>query len=140
MTDQDLIAFLRERFDEEEAAAKLVPRPYRLYINSEGVMAEPAVNGWPEGDGEYQKDADGNDVLPNQRNPYALLYDPDKTLREIAAKRKLLDRFRRAVTLRSHSGGKKVGDKYYAALGPVLEVLAAAYSDHPGYRSNWIED
>jgi hypothetical protein len=136
MTDLDLIRFLYERFDEEEAAAKLVPRPYRLYIYDDGVMAEPEeYDAFDDQAGQYKQDADGDDVLPNRHCGYALLYDPDKTLREVAAKRKIVDRFRRSTLLRSHPGGKKVGDKYYFVLRSTLAVIAAVYAEHPDYRA-----
>jgi hypothetical protein len=141
MTDLDLIAFLSERFDEEEAAAKLVPRPYRLYIYDDGVMAEPEeYDAFDDRAGQYKQDADGEDVLANRHCGYSLLYDPDKTLREIAAKRKLLDRFRRATMLRSRSDEDEVAEKYYSVLGSGLEVIAAVYSGHPDYRIRWFEE
>lgn len=140
MADQDLIAFLYARYDEETTAAKLVPRPYRLYIYPDGVMAEPEEYDASSGRPGYKTDADGNDVLPNGREGALLVYDADKALREIAAKRKIVDRFRRTVLLRSHSGGEKVANKYYSVLASSLEVLAVVYHDHPDYRSKWFED
>lgn len=141
MTDLDLIKFLYERFDEETAAAKLVPRPYRLYIYDDGVMAEPEeYDAFEDQAGQYKQDADGSDVLPNRHCGYSLLFDPDKELREVAAKRKIVDRFRRANLLRAHTSGKKVGDKYYPVLRSTLEVMAAVYSEHPDYRTEWFAD
>jgi hypothetical protein len=131
MSDVDLIKFLYARLDEEETAAKLVQRPYRLYIDDEGVMAEPA---------KYKQGAEGSDILRNQNDAWMLLYDPDKVLQEIAVKRKFVDRFRRSALLRSRSGGEQVGEKWYSVMAKNLVDLAAVYKDHPDYRPKWIED
>jgi hypothetical protein len=140
MTAQDLIAFLTERYNEEEAALKLVHRPYRLYIYDDGVMAEPEeYDVFDERQGEYKQDADGNDILRNRHNSYALLFDPDKALREIQVKRKLLGRFRRAALLNSKSHDE-VSEKWYSVMAPNMVDLAAVYSDHPDHRSKWFED
>lgn len=118
MTDLDLIAFLRERFDEEEDAARAAMAEWTEDVTGEFINNEFSEGVWR----------------------FLALHDPDQMLRQIAAKRKLLDRFRRATELRSHSGGRKVADKHYPVLGSSLEVLAAVYSDHPDYRAKWLED
>ncbi|MCD0446379.1 DUF6221 family protein [Glycomyces sp. A-F 0318] len=139
MTDLDLIAFLRDRLDEDEKLATeaadegvgvILGRIWAAALDAKEMMQEP--------DGTEERYLDQQRQQISQAQKMLALGEPRRALRDIDAKRKLLDRFRRAVILRSHPGGKKVGNKHHAALGPVLEVLATVYSDHPDYREKWL--
>jgi hypothetical protein len=67
----------------------------------------------------------------------AVLVSPDRVLREVAAKRELLDRY--ASAERSSAGTlSNDSDLYYAeALEEAARILAAVYSDHPDFDPNW---
>lgn len=134
----DLLAFVKERLDEAEEAIKVVRRPYRLYIYDDGTISEPEEYEFPDDRaGEYKQDTDGDDILRNRHQGYALLYDPDQALRDIAAKRSIIERH-------------PVGDLDYCtncwahaqvlsveAPCPTLRHLAAPYSDHQDFRDEW---
>ncbi len=124
----DLVTFLRERLDEDEAVAR------------ESERAHPSPWRW------------GNTAL-GQRTPYALhdartgwvlgcspggvpsiipadhiaRHDPARVLREVAAKRSVLDMFLRADAL----------DPETQVWLEVVRHLAAVYADHPDYDKEW---
>jgi hypothetical protein len=143
MTEQQtLVEFLNACLDEEEEAVKLVRQPYRLYIDGEGVIAEPLIieSPWDDRQGEYEQWSDGEDRLPNRHTYWTLLYDPARVLREVAAKRALLS-IHHARNSWGHCmgcGTDSSGSLFMAIDDcPVLRQLTAVYSDHPDYREEW---
>lgn len=90
-----ILEFLLARLDEREAALKRVPRPYRLYVCDDGHLSEPlSVDPWddpPAPGARYQRGANGEDRLPNHHNTWERVFDPDRELRDVAAKRARLD-------------------------------------------------
>ncbi len=121
----DLVAFLRARLDEdEEVAFGGAPSPWRH--------------------GEWAGDFDGpREVLDRHGDVTARTYyggthghvmrfDPTRILREVEAKRRLID-------LEMHSGDPAwcyschdVSDKC-----PTLRLLALPYASHPDYDEGW---
>jgi hypothetical protein len=140
MSDVELMEFLYARLlEDEDIARAAMTDPWRddggcvssahYQITDYGAYTQ--ANGEPEAWEERQQRADSAHIAR---------HDPARVLREVAAKRKLVDRFRRATALRSHTGGEDVAEKYYPVLGSSLEVLAAVYSDHPDYRAHWLQE
>jgi hypothetical protein len=123
----DLVTFLRARIAEDEAAVQVV-----LGVNvMAGIKHGKPVPRWvpsPKGDAGVW-DTDG---IPRVKFAWArerdhiVRHDPARVLREIEAKRRIVDRY---AWLREH------GDAGDAAW--VLPLLAAAYADHPDYRPEW---
>lgn len=150
-----LVEFLRARLAKEEQAAKLVRQPYRLYISDEGRLAEPLTND----EGDYVQWADGDDRMPNHINNWELVYDRARVLREVEAKRRIVDTYAAQLAERErlrvlHDAEVAKGDELAPAvaqmagtviglnawinpLGWALRVLASAYADHPDYRPEW---
>lgn len=130
MTALSIVDFLRERVQEDEDAAKAVRTPYRLYVYDDGQVREPEIEDSADSEryGTYRRDAYGDDVPQNRHCGYTLLYDPDKALREVAAKRAIIEALADVV--------ENGGDGEYR-LEQVFKMLATVYRDHPDWREEW---
>lgn len=127
----ELVEFLRARLAEDERAARAAtPGPWiaHKYIDYDcdfeatigtgaGVHEQTNIVGHGYEGGGVQK-------LDDAR--FIARHDPARVLREVEAKRRLVDRY---AWLREH------GDTGGAAW--VLPLLAAAYADHPDFRPEW---
>lgn len=102
--DDGLVDFLRARFDEDEAPARAADAGLGNVLNQV----------------EYSDSAAEADERHIAR------HDPARVLREVEAKRRVVDRY---SWLREHGD---TGDMAW-----VLPLLAAAYADHPDYRPEW---
>lgn len=145
-----LIEFLEERLREDEATARAAAN------DAEGVAPGelgPWVVGADTGDHlnpttvfrpsswsghivhacntEYA----GHEAIPVAR--HIAWNSPARVLREVAAKRELLDRY--ATSERSAAGTlANDSDVYYAeALEEAVRILAEVYSDHMDFREEW---
>jgi len=132
-----IVEFLEARFNEDEEALKLVRQPYRLYIDSEGVISEPLTieSPWDDRQGEYEQWSDGEDRLPNRHTYWTLLYDAARALREVAAKRRVLARH--CADTPPYVEYCRECENTRLDQCPELWDLAAPYSDHPDYREEW---
>ncbi|MDQ0758659.1 DUF6221 family protein [Streptomyces canus] len=132
----DLVQFLRDQLDEEQRVAEAAPRgPWAVtdagsivdadggrVVSSVGGALDGRVSRWPEGP-----------VVA-----HVLAHDPARVLREIDAKRKLLDEFEQADRYSRTTWGQSNADQSRArTLGKVLRLLALPYADRPGYREEW---
>jgi hypothetical protein len=129
--------FIGQRLDEDEATARAAmehsegrwdwsmhnPRPYRTFLADErGSVVLPAQN---------------DDVFPSAGvAAHIARHDPARVLREVEAKRAILD-------LTKDPDGPD-GENLNWAYGihaeahqTVLRHLAAVYADHPDYRQEW---
>ncbi|WP_406735364.1 DUF6221 family protein [Streptomyces sp. NBC_01108] len=109
----DLVQFLRDRLNEDEAVARRVKSSWRqigetgVIVASDGDRAEECANGNWTGIAEH-----------------IVRHDPARVLREVEAKRQLLD---------GHTP-----DYHWCPMGDnVLKVLALPHADHPDYRDEW---
>lgn len=89
----DLIAFLNARLDEDEAEAKAAANALNRHIECDPDNAAHIAR-----------------------------HDPARVLREVAAKRAIVERYAKAP---DWAGGEDV------------RLLAAVWSDHPDYRQEW---
>jgi hypothetical protein len=140
--------FITARLDEDEEALKLVQQPYRLYIDSDGVISEPLTveSPWDDRQGEYEQ-IDGEDRLPNRHTYWTLLYDPARVLRETAAKRRVLARHHPSDEYESplcmacqwdvDCDSPRHDLDAEDAPCPDLLYLASIWSDHPDYDPKW---
>jgi hypothetical protein len=116
----DLIAFIQARLDEDEQVARRVEAAWRCIagtgeiVASDGTHAEVCAEAHWEGVGEH-----------------IARHDPARVLREVEAKRKLLAYL---VSLED-----KATDNNWWNLDTCepFQLLAATWSDHPGYRAEW---
>lgn len=66
--------------------------------------------------------------------PHVAEHDPARVLREIEAKRRIIDQHERYAAERRRMMG---GWDPQSDDSPILAALAAVYSDRPGYREEW---
>lgn len=119
---EDIVKFVRARLDDDEAAARAAARPGggAWARTSSGVYVADsnspvAVGPW---DGELVDEG-----------PHIARHDPARVLREVEAKREILE-----------MAWHRLGDDDHGADPASLalpEFLALAYSDHPDYREQW---
>jgi hypothetical protein len=122
----DLVEFLRARLDEDEAVARAAaPPPWNAFIGS-------VTSGAPPNDEEFcdlipPGESKGDDASA----AHIARHDPARVLREVEAKRQIVERCERE--LRDY-----VGTGAQAALPYLLlRALARPYADHPDYDSAW---
>ncbi len=142
----DLVQFLRDRLDDEERTARAATAgPWREHDTHLGQYGYAATVLSGEGN-----DTDLRAWLPSMsqepwdeaRNVWAdaahiAAHDPARVLRNVEAKRSLLDRYEELVSVgkaQGHVLGGDVGEEY---LHVVLPTLALTYADHPGFREEW---
>lgn len=130
----DLVAFLRARLDEDEAAA-VAPETWTAFEENEST-------------GTRRVDVDHSfervvACTRAWRGVHIARHDPARVLREVEAKRQIVD-LHRPVQRRStgSSGGAiedcQVCDHFPAQYPcPTLRLLALPYADHPDYREGW---
>jgi hypothetical protein len=133
MADMDLTEFLAARLDEDEAAAKACQSPSPW---------SPGT-GLP-GDSWIVTDDTGEPVVYDEGTPtveearHIARHDPARVLREVEAKRKILDRWAKSAAdprdIRLVAHADLEGN---LALLWVVRQLAAVYSDHPDYDPAW---
>jgi hypothetical protein len=116
---QTLVQFLHAQLDEDERIAREAP-PGPWYIGGAVDPTKPCqVNTFPD----LRLVADGLNWLVAE---HIAAHNPARVLREIDAKRRIVDRYE---WLREH------GDTGGTAW--VLPLLALPYADRPGYREEW---
>ena len=116
----DLVAFLRARLDEDEAAAKTGSQPE---WKSDGPYL-----GWVTGGiaAQFKWSTDA---------AHAARHDPARVLREVAAKRAILAEYLRLAGIEPDDYPEDPAA--VAASERDVRILAAVWSDHPDYRREW---
>lgn len=130
MTD-DLVAFLRDRLDEDERIARRPGDSFRQ-IGETGVIVAT------EGDrAEECASANWAGVAD-----HIVRHDPARVLREVEGKRGVIALYDRAVVDSKSSDFLVRGPApmVITVLTPVLAHLAQAYSAHSDYRPEWKPD
>lgn len=111
MSDLTIEQFITARLDEDEAIAKVIPHGEWRNVIELGA------------DLVLDSDNDMVTVTDDLRvNPHIARYDPARVLREIAAKRKALDRYLYDDDV---------------VMWPVVCAIASVWSDHPDYQQEW---
>ncbi|MFK8844659.1 DUF6221 family protein [Streptomyces sp. Ac-502] len=131
----DLVQFLRDRLDEDEAPARAA-----LGVNVLASMkrGKPAPRWVPSPDGEAGIwDTNGiprvKFVWARERD-HIIRHDPARVLAEVEAKRQAVDHYEQVRTL------TKDHEAYILAESAVLrqiQYMALPYADHPDYRQEW---
>lgn len=129
----DLVAFLKARLDEDEAGVRALTVPHDWHTapgDDPEWTDEELVCMWPpEFHTPYEQDKHWRGVtIPGPDvAAHVARHDPARVLREVAAKRRIVDRY---AWLREHGD---TGDATW-----VLPLIAAVYADHPDYRPEWL--
>lgn len=121
----DIVAFVRARLDEEEAAAKGPPGWKPEHWTAVNYAARPSGR-------NYRVDAEPRcvaDQVAREDAEFIAAHDPARVLREVAAKRKILAECDEWMMQHAPSGAHRI-----------LRAVAAVYSDHPDYDPNLIEE
>ena len=126
----DLAAFISARLDEDEAAHRHAGQgriAWLTYNREDGQLSHTTVAA-DHHDGEWC--ADGK-LLPEPAS-VLIVYDQQRALREITAKRAMVD---------AATNVPDDDDPYYGGYDTAMEFalrhLAAVWSDHPGYQQEW---
>ncbi|HEY6274914.1 MAG TPA: DUF6221 family protein [Streptosporangiaceae bacterium] len=133
----DLVAFLRARLDEEEAAAR---QAHTLFIRFEEkpgdwtrLMCDPIM-------GPFGGQSPTRDIVTGLY--VGKMSDPARVLREVEAKRAILDLIPTVIGDEWRLDGefrirpRDEGDEPFTGT-LILRVLAAVYRDHPDYDPAW---
>jgi hypothetical protein len=125
----EIVQFLRERYDEEAALAEVAsPGPWHADPESDEVLACDGITV-----------ADGFALSGRQlraTTEHIARCNPARVLAEIEAKRRIVGLM--ASMLDAAEGDFEV-DHYggLSAAEDTLELLALPYADHPDYREEW---
>lgn len=148
MTDIDgLVVFLRARLDEDDAAARAaVDGPWWVEDGLDGEWGS-------ERDAEVVSSQGRLAVLPHDKNgalnsDYIARHDPGRALREIEAKRRILDLHPHCTWKdRPSDRGVLYCDTCHVEDGVIspdggrpcltLRLLALPHAGHPGYLEKW---
>ncbi|RPK76550.1 hypothetical protein EES45_23005 [Streptomyces sp. ADI97-07] len=132
--DDDLVQFLRDRLDEDAAAAQSA-------ASQEGggtwevlrlpPMDTPSVCGRPQ-PGEYALPVIV-DLDDHERAAHIARHDPARVLAEVDTKRLLMYQFENRGNSVRGSGQSSTGGVWDS----LLRMLALPYSGHPDYRDEW---
>jgi hypothetical protein len=126
----DLVTFLRSRLEEEEQLARAAsPAPWSATAEHDEVLAA---------DGETVADGFALSSSKQLRATvdHIVRHDPARVLREVEAKRRILDDLERFI-----AGGRDLPTDERAAgkatASGIVRLLALPYADHPAYRAEW---
>ena len=128
-----MVAFLYARLDEDEEAAR---NAGGLKWHT-GCVCEDDCPGYPacervEGDDITIYSEGGHDA---DQATHIARHDPDRVLREVEAKRAILDQL--ATDLSYHPPVPPGHQRAWAIASLTVEKMAAVYSDHPDCRPEW---
>jgi hypothetical protein len=141
-SDEGIAAFLAARLDEDEATAKAAPgNDWRADKDGCCVLSES------DAVAETSCQAPS---WPDERRPaveHIARHDPARTLREVAAKREILEWHYRSLPPMDAPEGLEIcigeegdGDTWEMATPwpcPQIRALAAIWSDNPDYQPEW---
>jgi len=128
----DLIAFIRARLDEDDAAARELagwPHWHHTHaVTAHGPIILIAA-------GEDDEEDDEIDVASVERDlpeaaEHIARHDPARVLREVEAKRNVL-----SIIGSSRNQYDGIDD---GVADELLKAIASAWSDHPDYRAKWV--
>jgi hypothetical protein len=127
----DLVQFLRDRLDEDEAVIQ-APESWTEFDESQ------------QGTRRVDVDHSIERVVACTRawrGVHIARHDPTRVLREIEAKRQVVRALESAeVALRNTEPGREPHELVTGAansLRAAVRMLAAVHADHPGYRPEW---
>lgn len=132
MTDNErMIAFVRARFDEQEARIRDAGRlAWATFRNPDGSMrytSAVAANGdvWI---------CDGHAVEPDS---VQVVFEPEKELADVAAKRVIVDLYAEVADYDTENPEPEFACGRAVGLGEAVRLIAAAWKDHRDYDDAW---
>jgi len=154
----DIVAFVSARLDEDQAdalaAQKADPTPWTAQVSTDGPW--PTDHDMRSGAGLVVSasdvglwDCEGSNTLcmAGPTSQHIARHDPARVLREVAAKRTLMDYAFALMAAANREYGECFHDKVQVAAGlcpesnpdedEILHMLASIYAEHPGYDPAW---
>ncbi|MEV7140741.1 DUF6221 family protein [Streptomyces tauricus] len=120
----DLVRWLGMQLDEDERIARAAtPGPW--HAQDGGVISDDDDQ-WPVASAESRRD--------RADRVHVATWDPARVLREIEAKRSIIEQHERYAAERRRMMG---GWDPQSDDSPILAALAAVYADRPGYLESW---
>ncbi|MFE6829236.1 DUF6221 family protein [Streptomyces sp. NPDC057717] len=117
----DLVQWLGEQLDEDERIARAAHEPNWSTDGRRGIHYG-VEDGWMA------------DALTTGDADHIACHDPARVLREIEAKRRIIEGHKRYAAERRRMMG---GWDPQSNDSPILAALASVYADRPGYREEW---
>ncbi|MFE9850313.1 DUF6221 family protein [Streptomyces sp. NPDC005576] len=143
MTD-DLVQFLRDRLDEDEAVARGVTVPLDWHQgpgddDPEWTSDEMVCMWPPEFHTPYEQDKHwrGLTADPAGLAAHIARHDPARILREVEAKRQMIETFESRYKAAKASNTSTTLGLEWVVRADVLRLLALPYADHPDYQQEW---
>jgi hypothetical protein len=138
----NIVEFLKARMGEDEAVARAASAgPWTMRHGSDGTTEIMSSEPLPDLPGHFQTvtDDEGGAIPPFDGDAAHIAhFDPARTLREVAAKRAILDYCEKSRWARKQTGE---GDAYHVgetdAYETVVHQLAAVYAGHPEFDPSW---
>lgn len=133
MTAEDLLAFLRERLDDDENTAR-----YAIQAGGDGQWTEPASGVVDLSQGP-DAGLEGLLAIDDHRiSRHIVHYNPARVLAEVASKRAIIDELWAELRYASDPVTVESCDEDSAVLAQrALLLLALPYATHPGYQEGW---
>lgn len=127
----EIVAWLRAQLDEDERVARAVPPGFDLF-NGTGIVVMPIHGGTTR-----------SVTLPSSVAAFAVRFDPARALREVEAKRRIVDLLETEERVHAEHDeytpgvNKLWGGGRRSALRQVARLLALPSADREGYREEW---
>lgn len=121
----DITEFLRARLDDDEAYALMA---FADHNEAGPEWSEP----WNGGVLTGGRGGEVVDTFDSGLSSHMARHDPARVLREVAAKRRLVDQWADRYDDNPHATSPEAAD-----AADVLHTLASVYSDHPDYQRQW---
>jgi len=133
---EDLVQFLRDRLDEDEATARAAASAERA---DTWTAIPDSYGGVLDGTGSRSLVVGYGDVMAPGTAAHIARHDPARVLAEVEAKRRIIDDVVPQIDgmedrIDSEWGA---GDPTERESATLFRLLALPYADHPDYREEW---
>ena len=139
----DLVAFLRERLEEDERVARAAADENRPHDDPTPGEHWEHHEGWA-----YVRTIENESIevvgpeawsheIDESTGRHIARHDPARVLREVQAKRKITEDLAAAFDRSRRHPGDAATSADLLAMVRTAQTLAAVYSDHPDYRQEW---
>jgi hypothetical protein len=135
----DLIAFLRARWDDEEAEARSAAEVYgaRWWWNPSWGLVKGDPDNDPEATSIFSIGEENVAEVWSEVGPHIARHDPSRALREVEAKRKVVEEYAEALRVAGGYRETRYEEGRREALELVCRAYGAAYADRSDYRPEW---
>ncbi|MFI1161411.1 DUF6221 family protein [Streptomyces sioyaensis] len=147
MTEQ-LVAFLRARYDEDEEAARAAtPGPWEwtpeqdLWDQNGPTLIRAGHDGYEDRPLTTVLEGWGHDAwgmhVTEENQTHIARHNPARVLAEVEAKRAIVDRYAEVQEMDREDAEPEFAYGRAVGLGQAVRLLALPYQEHPDYRPEW---